>query len=271
MLSIIVSSYQQHYFEQFSENVKSTIGDDFEYEIIQQWNPRIMGICEAYNKGAEKAKYENLLFVHEDVLFETQNWGEKLINHLHINGTGVIGLAGSYIKTLFPIGWWDIKEGYANNLNQLNSKNIWVNNELYEDKPAIILDGVFMSIKKSIWLDYKFNIKNKSFHGYDVEFCLNVSKYFQNRVISNVKLKHLSQGNADVKWFNQLIEIYSNQKWIFYKNKFLYLEIEYFSRYLNKFNYNRFRKIYLFLKFYKPNNYSILESIKILKIFLHYF
>ena len=62
MLSIIVSSYKEDDFNQFSKNVKETIGDDFQYEIIQQWNPGIIGICEAYNKGAEKSKYENFTF-----------------------------------------------------------------------------------------------------------------------------------------------------------------------------------------------------------------
>lgn len=271
MLSIIVSSYQKKYFDNFSLNVKETIGENFRYEIIQIWNPGLMGICEAYNKGAELSKYDNLLFVHEDVLFETTDWGNKLLNHLNVPNTGVVGLAGSNIKTLFPISWWDVRVGYGNNLIQLDSKNEWVNNELFEDKPAIILDGVFLCIKKSVWLENMFDIKNKSFHGYDVEFCLNISKKYQNKIISNIKLKHFSQGSADVKWFNQLLDIYSKHKWTNSNEQLLKLEIVFFCNYLKKFSFTKYRKFLTFLKFYRPFNYSINENIKIIKTFVYYF
>jgi hypothetical protein len=82
MLSIIISSYQKHYFDQLVENIRETIGEDFQYEIIQMWNPNVMSITEAYNSGAGKSRYENLLFLHEDIIFYTRNWGKRLLNHL---------------------------------------------------------------------------------------------------------------------------------------------------------------------------------------------
>lgn len=82
MLSIIVSSYQKDNFSNFTKNISETIGIGFNYEIIAIENPGLMGICEAYNKGAKKSVYSNLLFIREDVLFTTQNWGELLMRHL---------------------------------------------------------------------------------------------------------------------------------------------------------------------------------------------
>lgn len=73
MISIIISSYNKDYYSQFIENVEKTIG--VPYEIIQILNIGAMGVCEAYNKGARQAKFEYLVFCHEDITFETKNWG----------------------------------------------------------------------------------------------------------------------------------------------------------------------------------------------------
>ena len=82
MLSIIVSSYQPENFSALEKNIAETCGVD--YELIKIDNPGIMGIPKAYNKGAKKARFENLLFLHEDVLFHTQNWGENVAGVLSI-------------------------------------------------------------------------------------------------------------------------------------------------------------------------------------------
>ena len=71
MLSIIISSYQPHYYTALEKNIAATCG--VEYELIKIDNPGLMGLCQAYNKGAEKAKYEYLLFLHEDVNVLTVN------------------------------------------------------------------------------------------------------------------------------------------------------------------------------------------------------
>ena len=64
MLSIIISSYQIDYFEQFKRNVEVTIGCNFVYEIVSVQNNNEYSINEAYNKGGKKAKYNNLLFLN---------------------------------------------------------------------------------------------------------------------------------------------------------------------------------------------------------------
>lgn len=62
MLSIIISSYQPQFYSALEKNIAETIG--IPYEIIKIDNPNLMGICEAYNKGASLSKYDYLLFVH---------------------------------------------------------------------------------------------------------------------------------------------------------------------------------------------------------------
>ncbi|MFX5306134.1 glycosyltransferase, partial [Acinetobacter baumannii] len=61
-----------------------------------------MSITEAYNSGAEKSTFENLLFLHEDIIFYTRNWGNKLLHHLQKESTGIVGVAGSSYVPFAP-------------------------------------------------------------------------------------------------------------------------------------------------------------------------
>ena len=263
MLSLIVSSYQQHYFEQFSENVKATIGKNFDYEIIQIWNPGLMGICEAYNKGAEKAQYENLLFVHEDVLFETKDWGRILIDYLSDNQIGCVGLAGSSVKTKFPIAWWDIRDKAFLNLNQYTKVRGVESYTFENDQEVKILDGVFIAVKKIIWQNNKFNINNNSFHGYDVEFSLKISENYKNIVLNKILISHFSEGKLSKEWFIEICRIYmDNNK---FNIKTSVDEVKFFFNYLKMFDFKRNEKICIFLKFYNPLNFSIMNNLRILK------
>lgn len=222
MLSIIVSSYQEDFFSRFSENVKNTIGENFLYEIIQQWNPGTMGICEAYNKGAEQAQFENLLFVHEDVIFETKDWGDILMDYLKMDDIGCIGLAGANYIPNTPTPWWVIND-YANShlahYNKKTNKRYDYTfpsrkNGLLEKK---ILDGVFIACRKKIWKRFKFNEHLKGFHGYDINFSLSVNKFYQNYITNKITLIHFSHGNLTKEWLENMIEAYkfsnpNNQK-----------------------------------------------------------
>lgn len=273
MLSIIVSSYQPHYFAQLSTNIKETIGDHFSYEIIQIQNPNLMGICEAYNKGAEKAQYDNLIFLHEDILFETNNWGNSILKYLLKPKTGVVGISGTNIKTKFPIAWWDIKQGYSSNIDQLDNSKKWVKRRSDSVvSKAIILDGVFLAVTKSKWMGNPFSHDNKSFHGYDVEFCLDISCHYQNIAINDILIKHYSQGNGDLSWFNELIRIYSKRKWTYPKNRkeFILLEIDYFCKYMNSYDFNFYKKCCTFFNFFSPLDYSVKDNYRIIKKFIYY-
>ena len=58
-----------------------------------------------YNFCAERAKHNHLCFVHEDVLFHTQGWDEKVIAHLQDKKAGIIGVMGSRYKSAFGLSW----------------------------------------------------------------------------------------------------------------------------------------------------------------------
>ena len=93
MISIIISSYKENYYQLLLANIQQSIGHA-NYEIVKISNPGLMGINKAYNEGALKAMYDDLLFIHEDVEFITNGWGHFLIDSLKNENIGIIGVAG---------------------------------------------------------------------------------------------------------------------------------------------------------------------------------
>ncbi|QTV04559.1 glycosyltransferase [Faecalibacter bovis] len=269
MLSIIVSSYQKQYFDQFSQNVESTIGENFEFEIIKVWNPGLMGICEAYNKGAEKSKYDNLLFIHEDVLFETENWGEILVDYLKIENVGCIGLAGANYIPNVPSSWW-VLEGYKNShISHYNSESKKRYNYTFKSDntgllPTKILDGVFLACKKEVWRRTTFNEKLKGFHGYDIGFSLDINNKFDNYLTNKIDLVHFSSGKLTIDWIKDIIKIYQISNW--YQNtidKDLELKcFKYFGDQLRNFRFSSTEKEYYLNLFISIRHLGLLNWVK---------
>ncbi|WP_277110325.1 glycosyltransferase [Chryseobacterium taklimakanense] len=203
MISVVISSYQPKYFTALEKNIAETVG--IPYEIIKIDNPGLMGICEAYNKGAEKAKFENLLFLHEDVSFETLNWGEKLLAIIEKPETGVVGVAGSSYVPNCPYAWWDLPLLDYRHMNQFRGNEKIKEFRLKEERQVSSLDGVFLSCRKTIWNKNKFNEKIKGFHGYDIDFSVRVANNYTNVVCNSLVINHYSTGKTDRAWFAALI------------------------------------------------------------------
>ena len=104
MFSIIVCSIRPDEAERLRKNIEATIGVPFEF-IAYDNRGTGKGICQVYNECAENARYDNLCFVHEDVEFATENWGKLIAEKLSEKDCGVIGFAGSTIKSKAYSGW----------------------------------------------------------------------------------------------------------------------------------------------------------------------
>src|SRR5690554_3963305 len=101
-ISIVICSRNGSLENKLSENIGSTVGSQFELIVIDN-SENDYSIFEAYNLGIKKSLFPYLLFVHEDVLFHTKNWGKILIEYFENNEKiGLIGLAGSKLKTDIP-------------------------------------------------------------------------------------------------------------------------------------------------------------------------
>lgn len=210
MLSIIISSYQPFYFNNLEKNIQETVG--VVYEIIKIENLGVMGVCEAYNRGASMAKYDAFLFLHEDVIFHTKKWGRIIIEKLKKNNVGVIGVAGSVYVPFVPSGWWidndyariNIIQSYKNKnerdvITRKNFRNVSKDEKVYS------LDGVFLCCRKNVFDEFKFNEKLKGYHGYDIDFSVRVANKYSNIVTGEILIEHFSEGKADKTWFLETI------------------------------------------------------------------
>jgi hypothetical protein len=209
MLSIIISSYQPHYFEQVSRSIETTIGN-IPYEIIQIWNPNLMGICEAYNKGAAKAKFPMLCFVHEDVEFITKDWGQRVYNYFEENEElGALGVAGG-VKTQMVTGWgsgisgWDHAHLFHSEhpVNTFSDESVEVN----------ALDGLIIFTPQKVWNEVRFDESVSGFHFYDIDYTFRVSKNYKVLVVNFLLLKHYSSGKFAKDWINAAIRYHRKKK-----------------------------------------------------------
>jgi len=200
MISIIISTQDLNLLERVSENIKDTIG--VEYEIIAIENKAQYSICKAYNMGVEQSKYPYLCFVHEDVLFRTKDWGKRLITIMTNDpAIGLIGIAGTKFRSSYPsaIGQGPgLRKFLRGNIYHWDEyKNFDVSNQQNELDDVVCIDGVFMFSKKEVFTYCRFDDKLLThFHGYDIDFSLQV--FFQSfRVIVDrgILLAHYSNGN----------------------------------------------------------------------------
>jgi glycosyltransferase involved in cell wall biosynthesis len=51
-------------------------------EVLPYENNGEYSLTEIYNKGLNEASSDVVIFCHDDILFETKNWGEKILKAL---------------------------------------------------------------------------------------------------------------------------------------------------------------------------------------------
>jgi glycosyltransferase involved in cell wall biosynthesis len=292
MISIIVSSYKPALFNSFSISVKDTIGDLI-FEIVQINNPGLMGVCEAYNQGAAQAKYPYLIFCHEDIIFHTKNWGEKLLKAFESDSTiGLLGVLGSKYKSSILSGWAidfgtsaqmihnaDGKTFYS---RTINNKHILIDlkqvdiTEAYNNVPdevcndeVVAIDGMFMATTKEVYKTLKYDQETfKHFHCYDIDYSLQVLQQHKVVVNHNILIEHLSSGNFDKKWFASTLLLHNKwkqklpaYKMTLNKNDVFLAESKAFDNLTPYLRRNK-ADIVKYLKYFYSNNYIALFGIK---------
>lgn len=220
MISVIISSRTREWLEKISFNIQQTIGVPFEIIAIQNANARF-GICKAYNDGARQAKYDIFCFMHEDILFETQNWGQKVIDHLHDKTVGLIGNAGGDPKCKVPvINDVNLYKGEAHVILHSNGENqsseLVLKTAFPEDtsliKQVACIDGMWMCTRRDVFNRFTFDEKTyKGFHAYDIDFSLQVLSEFKVCVVFDILMHHYSSGNFDRSYIEHKIKL--NRKW----------------------------------------------------------
>lgn len=213
MISIVVSSYKPHLFRQLTDNISKTIG--LRHEIIQIPNDNQYGICQAYNLGAARAKYNCLIFMHEDVIFHSYNWGIKIITKFSENPRlGLVGFAGASVKAESKSSWLlNTDRHYVFNYIQSGRKGRVDRRNISADQNVEVLDGFFLATTKAIYKQFLFDdVLLSGYHGYDLDISLAVGQKYELKVIDGIDIEHSSEGRFDFSWFRDVIAVHTKWK-----------------------------------------------------------
>jgi len=212
MISIIICSRTSTIDSVLSENIKNTIGCNYELIVIDN-TANQYSIFEAYNIGISKSKNNLLCFLHDDILIHTNNWGVLLASIFDQNKElGLLGVAGSKVKSQMPSGWWDSPHNQkaANLIQHLNIERKVIWNYGFEQKNNVevaVIDGVFMAMRKVE--NIQFDTSLKGFHNYDLNISVNLkNKGYKIIVTNQILIEHFSLGKLDKNWLKAIVKFH---------------------------------------------------------------
>jgi hypothetical protein len=219
MFSVVICSTNTTFLAGVEESIRSTIGTEFELLV---WDNRIAkkGLCEVYNSMAAGARFPFICFIHEDVLFKTDGWGNLLADLFSQNPrAALIGLAGGKYKSRLYSGWFSGQVGLDcfNVTHRVLGKDEKMVQPAMVGGPAahkvICIDGVFMCCRRDAWQQVRFDDDLlKGFHFYDIDFSLRVSRLYDVLVAMNIDLVHITKGGdySDV-WIQEAMLYHRNR------------------------------------------------------------
>ena len=199
MISLVVCSRNKTVLRELQSNVDKTIGAPYEFVVIDNLDNQY-NISQAYNLGVEKAKFENLVFVHEDVLFLTKDWGSLLTNALRNEEIGAVGVAGTNYLNERGI-WAEVGVPFVKGRVVHQDKDrlfLSTYSEGNQEEEVVTLDGVFLAARKEVAREIPFDGETlNGFHFYDADWSLRVAQKYRVIVLSSLLLLHKSYGKKD--------------------------------------------------------------------------
>jgi glycosyltransferase involved in cell wall biosynthesis len=188
---------------EFIELLKKTSGIP-KCEIKPVENNGEFSLTEVYNKILNESSNDIVILCHDDIYFDTKNWGNKILNHFKRNKDyGILGLAGT---TNMPKSakWWEDFSKMKGIVNHEHEGKKWESkysaskgNQLDD---VVLVDGLFIIINKKN-IKQNFNEEIKGFHFYDVDFSFrNFIEDVKIGVMYDVRVTHKSIGQTNEQW-----------------------------------------------------------------------
>ncbi|OGX91080.1 glycosyltransferase [Hymenobacter coccineus] len=216
MISIIICSRDSETLRNVSLNVEQTIG--VAHEVVAIDNSRgEYGICQAYNLGAKRSKYDVLCFMHEDLCFHTPNWGGKVAEILSDRSIGVLGVAGGMYQLRAPVPWWFMGTAYMreqvlHSVPGEASTLHFVNPQEQSLADVAVVDGLWLCSTKAVWEQHPFDEKTfPAFHFYDMDYCTSIFPHYRVCVTFDILIEHYSKGSINEAWLANALNY--QRKW----------------------------------------------------------
>jgi glycosyltransferase involved in cell wall biosynthesis len=189
--------------ETFVEMLKKTSGVS-KPEVIPIENNGEYSLTEIYNKILNESSNDIVILCHDDIYFDSKNWGQKILNHLKRNSEyGILGLAGT---TNMPKSgrWWEDFSKMKGIVNHEHEGKKW-ESKYSENKgnqldDVVLVDGLFIVVNKKN-IKQNFNEEIGGFHFYDVDFSFrNFIEDVKIGVMYDVRVTHKSIGQTNEQW-----------------------------------------------------------------------
>lgn len=195
MISLIICSRNSEIPQSLRDNIARSIGIEFELIVIDNSQNKY-SIFSAYNEGVKRAKFPFLCFMHDDILYHTQNWGTKVIAHLNDNRIGMIGVLGGHYLSDKPSHFWD-SPFISGNCILTNNKiqNLEVNDKYFYKNTyidVVACDGLWFCLPQKMFNHVEFDECTYSgFHLYDMDISMQVLSLGHSiRVVNDILIEH---------------------------------------------------------------------------------
>ena len=201
MMTIVYCTRQTN--PQHREHLIKSSGLHKHVEVIEIINNG-ESLTKSYNRGLKQATNDIVVFCHDDITIETNNWGNKLLKQFSRHPQyGIMGVAGT--KYMASSGqWWEKRKKMYGKVAHTHDGKTWVSaysEDLAHDiEEVVIVDGVFFAVdKRKLKVDFDETVDG--FHFYDVTFCLqNYLEGVKVGVITTVRVNHKSIGMTNESW-----------------------------------------------------------------------
>ena len=191
----------------FNENIVKSLdrqkNRDFELILVDTQKEHYSSAAAALNAGAARASGEYFVFLHHDIVLESDNFIDELLNMIDSCSFLIAGVAGA-CRGDTPYS----SRARTNILHGgINSRRVPGGIPCTEIRPLESLDECFFIIPAEVFKKRNFNEFMLTWHLYAVEYCLWAHEQdAENPVmLLPIRLWHLSAGNSlDKSYFAAL-------------------------------------------------------------------
>ena len=206
MITFLVCSIREASARDLAANLAATCGVEFEL-LVHDNRETHWGLARVYNHLADRARFPLLCFIHEDVRFlSPPAWGPELVRFYAANArAGVVGFAGSQVKSRIASGWVNLsrysRENFVQHIGGGRTRAKRNNPKGEAFSQVSVVDGLCLFAPREVWRAHRFDEATfAGFHLYDLDFCTQVASTHANHVCHTVLAEHFSLGSFGEDW-----------------------------------------------------------------------
>ena len=197
-VSIIVCSHRNAQFAEFAVECQKAFAPE-RYEIIRISDAQSM--CEGYNRGMRAARYDDLVFCHDDIEFISDDIGGAVSKAL--DAAHVAVCVGA--RALHGPAWWACDalqwRGWMAYSTEPGKYGIAITGIPTAGERLASGDGYFIASRRKVAMSLGWDEHFlKGFHLYDVDFVSRAAKTHIVSAMPDVLICHQSAGAYDESW-----------------------------------------------------------------------